>query len=195
MKEHLGCEEARRLAERLIEGETDPGAGAALGRHLAVCPACRSEYALDLALIRNLKGSHEPALESVASEVMSRVREQARRLWLLRWGLVVSVISVFGALVGSFGLRAFEYILGLITRGWASRPETAAMGKVVSVMRSVAGSLTAGFYAGVFDSGLGPYLPQILTLAVGFALLVMFMMYGMGLWLQRPRGVRLWQRN
>ena len=51
----------------------------------------------------------------------------------------------------------------------------------------------------VFDSALGSgalsYAPQVAMGTLMAGVLVIFMMYGMGIWLGKPREVRSWHRS
>ena len=69
----LTCGEVRRIFEDLLDGALGSRDEEALRAHLAACPACRAEYALDLALIRSIRTAPDRAFESVTGEVMGRV--------------------------------------------------------------------------------------------------------------------------
>ena len=184
------CKEVRRLAERFLEGAFDGVDEEALRKHLAGCPACRAEYALDFALVKALKASPEEAFESVSSEVLGRVRVRERKSWVLGWGFAVAGIAGVGVLMNSFGLRVFHYVLDIVSGGLAARPELAAGSRVVSELRLLADGLRVKLFDCSVGGTLCPYRALILSVVIGSAALAIFMMYLMGLWLRKPREVR-----
>jgi len=186
--------------ERLIDGDLTQGDPdivelKALKDHLASCDACRALYALDLALIESIRTAPAVAFESVAGEVVREVRAKERRGLVLRWAPVVGVASWIGMIAVVYGRGVMERLIGLLTGGVESSPVLEGLSraagatlKVLDVTRSI-----------VFDSALGSgalsYAPQVAMGTLMAGVLVIFMMYGMGIWLGKPREVRSWHRS
>ena len=189
------CEEVRQLFERLIDGEVDAAAWEVLEGHLASCEACRDLYALDLALIGSIRTSPEMAFESVAGEVVGRVRARERRVLLARWGTLVGAVCGIGFLTVVFGSDAYERLLGLFTGGLASSPVFAASSRIAGVLIKLLEIAKSIAFGGALGSGIGAYAPQIAMLILAAGALVIFMMYGMGVWLRKPMEVRSWHRG
>jgi anti-sigma factor RsiW len=189
------CEEVKRLFERLIDGEIDAAAEQALKGHLASCEACRDLYALDLALIGSIRTSPEIAFESVASEVVGRVRARERKVSLARWGALVGAVWAIGFLTDVFGSSVYERLLGLFTGGLGSSPVFAALSRIAGVLIKLLEIAKSIAFGGALGSGVGAYAPQIAMLIIAAGALVIFMMYGMGVWLRKPREVRSWRRG
>ena len=186
----LSCEEVRVLAQSFLDGAFDPLDEEVLRKHLAGCPTCRAEYALDLALIKAVRTSPEEAFESVSGEVLGRVRVTERKSWLVRWGFAVGGIAGIGVLLNAFGLRVFQYVLEVMSGGLGARPELAAGSRLVSELRLLADGLRVKLFDCSVGGALCPYRALILSVVIGSAALAILMMYLMGLWLRKPREVR-----
>jgi predicted anti-sigma-YlaC factor YlaD len=200
----LACERVGRVFELLIEGDLTQGDPDivevsaeidAMKEHLASCEACRALYALDLALIESIRTAPAVAFESVATDVVREVRAKERRSFVLRWAPVVGVASWIGMIAVVYGRGILERLIGLLTGGLESSPvleglvrATGAVVKLLDVGKTV-----------LFDSALGSgassYMPQVVMGIIAAGALVIFMMYGMGIWLGKPREVRSWHRG
>ena len=212
----LTCEEAKALAEVLLE---DVGAGATcrsfgargegdapdgtsrrtfgeiegeVRKHLSGCASCRARFGFDLALVEAMRDLPVEPLQSVTGEVMSRLAARERRLGALRWGVVVSAAAMAGIIVNAFGVKLFEYMYSVLTRGITSTGEFLAYNKVVGILRLVVGTLGRTILGGSLGADLSPYRAQVWAMVAGALVVVLFMMYLMGLWLRQPKGVRSW---
>jgi hypothetical protein len=186
----LKCEEVEGLFERLLDGMLALRDEEALKAHLAVCPACRRKYALDLALIRSIRSAPAEAFESVAGEVMDRVGVRERRRWALRWGVTVAVISGIALATGRFGSGIYEVLLSLFSGSFRTSSTYLALSKVAGLAVDFAVGLKNMVLSGHMPGGLGSYAPQMAILALLTGALVIFMMYAMGKWLGKPMEVK-----
>jgi hypothetical protein len=198
------CERVARAFERLIDGDLTQGDPdivevsaeiKMLKDHMATCDTCRALYALDLALIESIRTAPAVAFESVAADVVREVRARDRRSLLLRWAPVVGVASWIGMIAVIYGRGILERLIGLLTGGLESSP-------VLEGLARAAGAALKLFEVGktiVLDSALGSeassYAPQAAIGILAAGALVVIMMYGMGIWLGKPREVRSWHRG
>ncbi|MFC1799930.1 hypothetical protein ACFL2Z_03360 [Candidatus Eisenbacteria bacterium] len=194
------CGRVAEAFDRLINGDLTQGDPDiveinALKDHLASCEACRALYALDLALIESIRTAPAVAFESVAGEVVREVRAKERRSLMLRWAPVVGVASWIGMIAVVYGRGILERVIGLLTGGLGSSPLleglTRAAGAILKLLE-VAKSITVD---GALGSGASSYAPQLAMGTLMAGVLVIFMMYGMGIWLGKPREVRSWHRS
>ena len=194
------CERVGKAFERLIDGDLTQGDPDivelnALKDHLVSCDACRALYALDLALIETIRTAPPVAFESVAAEAVREVRGKERRALVLRWAPVVGVASWIGMIAVVYGRGIMERLLGLLTGGLGSSPLLTGLGRAASATLKLL-DVTKSI---VFDSALGSgalsYAPQVAMGTLMAGVLVIFMMYGMGIWLGKPREVRSWHRS
>ena len=195
----LTCEEARALAEALLEGGSKSEGGAEIGMcphflkaHVAKCAACRARFGLDLALIEAIADAPAEAFPSVSLEVMARLQTRERRLSVLRWGVVISAASLAGIVVNAFGAKLVEYMYTLATRGVAPSGGFSIYTKLAGILKNTIEILSLGFLEGTLGADLSPYRAQIWAMAIGSVAVVLFIMYFMGLWLKKPRGVKSW---
>ena len=187
------CERVGKAFERLIDGDPDVVELKMLKGHLASCETCKALYVLDLALIESIRTSPNVVFKSVASEVVGKVRARERRALVLHWGPVVGVASWVGMLVVVYGRGFLERLVGLLTGGLGSSPVLGGLSRVAGVglkLLNIAKSLA-------FDSALGSgawaCAPQVAMGTLMAGVLVIFMMYGMGIWLGKLREARSWQ--
>jgi hypothetical protein len=193
------CERAKQLFERLIEGDPDVvEIGALKGElenHIASCKGCRDLYALDLALIESIKTAPAIAFESVASEVVGRVSVRERRFSLVRWGALAGAVCAVGIMTAVFGLGIYSKLWDLVRGGLGSSPVLEGVSRTATAflrLGEVAKSLAFG---GALGSGAAAYAPQAAMLIIAMSAFVLLMMYGMGIWLRKPREVRSWHRS
>ncbi len=198
------CERVGKAFERLIDGDLTQGDPdvveikaelKALKDHLASCEACRALYALDLALIESIRTAPAVAFESVAGKVVREVRAKERRSLVLRWAPVIGVASWVGMIAVVYGRGILECFIGLLTGGLQSSPVLGGLSRVAGVglkLLDITKSL-------VFDSALGSrasaYAPQVAMGILMAGVLAIIMMYGMGIWLGKPREVKSWHRS
>jgi predicted anti-sigma-YlaC factor YlaD len=186
------CDSVRRLIDALLDGRMLDSLDK-VRYHLAGCEACRRRYALDLALIEAIQGSPDAPAPGVAGQVVRVARAKMRRAALAKWGAVVGVVCVVGAASNLLGLRLFEYLLGVLLGGPTASPEVVAGSKVLSLLLGLAGTAKDVLVGGLVGVGAVPYSLGILTFVVCASMLVILMMYGMELWLRKPRGVKSWR--
>ncbi len=194
------CERVGKAFERLIDGDLAQGDPdvvelKVLKDHLVSCEACRALYALDLALIESIRTAPAVAFESVAGEVVREIRAKERRSLVFRWAPVIGVASWVGMIAVVYGRGILERLIGLLTGGLGSSPVLGGLSRVAGVglkLLDIAKSLA-------FDSALGSgalaYAPQVAMGILMAGVLAIFMMYGMGIWLGKPREVRSWHRG
>lgn len=194
------CRRAAETFERLIDGDLTQGdpdvvEAAALKDHLASCEACRDLYALDLALIESIRTAPAVAFESVASAVVREVRAKERRSLVLRWAPIVGVVSWVGMIAVVYGRSALESLVELLTGGLETSPLLEGLSRVGGVglkLLDITKSLVIDI---ALDSGVSAYAPEMAVAVLLAGALVIFMMYGMGIWLGKPREVRSWHRS
>lgn len=194
------CRRVDRVFERLIEGDLTQGDPdvveiCALKAHLASCETCRDLYALDLALIESIRTAPDRAFESVAAEVVGTVRARERRSLVLRWAPIIGVASWVSMVAVLYGRDILKRLIELMTGGIQSSPlleglsrAAGAAMKVLQVIRTVA--FDTALDSGTLANGPGLVMGTLLAGA-----LVIIMMYGMGIWLGKPREVRSWHRS
>lgn len=81
----MNCEAAKMLFGEHIDGTIPPEKEAALQAHLSVCKSCREELAALAALEKNLSFLREPAPASLKTNVMDRIRADAKKKQRRRW--------------------------------------------------------------------------------------------------------------
>ena len=185
----LTCRDVERLFESLLDGALGRREEEALKAHLAACPACRVRFALDLALIQSIRTAPDEAFESVAVEVVGRIKVRARKWWALRWGIAVAVISMAAVLVGRFGSGVYEFGLSLVTGGFKTSPTYLALSKVTGLAVDFAVGIKNMILSGTVPAGLEAYAPEVGILALLAGALVIMTMYAMGRWLGKPMEV------
>jgi anti-sigma factor RsiW len=188
-KKELTCIEAERLFESLLDGALGSQEEKALRAHTAACAACRAQYALDLALIQSVRTSPDEAFESVAGEVMGRVKVRGQRRWALRWGVAVAVVSLAVLLVGRFGRDVYEFGLSLVTGSFKTSPAYLALSKVGGLAVDFAVGIKNLVLSGTAPAGLEAYAPEAAMLTLLTGAFVIMMMYAMGRWLRKPMEV------
>jgi anti-sigma factor RsiW len=191
----LTCEDAARLFDRLVEGGLGLDEEEVLKAHLAGCPACRAEYALDLALMESIRSAPEAAFESVAGAVTAQVRVRERRVWALRWGVAVAAVCAIAIATWQLGARISEPLLALLTGSFKSSPTYLALSKIGGLIMDCAGALKNMMVSGTMPGGLGSYAPQAAALVLIAAALALIMMYGMEKWLRKPVEVNSWRNG
>jgi predicted anti-sigma-YlaC factor YlaD len=198
------CERVARAFERLIDGDLTQGDPdiveisreiTALKEHLAACETCRALYALDLALIESIRTAPAVAFESVAEEVVREVRAKERRSLLLRWAPVVGVASWIGMIAALYGRSILERLLGLLAGGAESSPVLEGLSRAAGAALKLLGVAKSVVFDGALVSEASAYAPELAMGVVMAGALVIFMMYGMGIWLGKPREVRSWHRS
>jgi predicted anti-sigma-YlaC factor YlaD len=186
------CDSVRGLIDALLDGRRSDGLDM-VRYHLAGCEACRRRYALDLALVEAIQGSPDAPAPAVAGQVVRMARATMRRTALAKWAAVVGMVCVVGAVSDLLGLRLFEYLLGVLLGDPKARPEVVAGSKVLSLLLGLAGTAKDVLVGGLVGVGVLPYGLEILTFIVCASMLVILMMYGMELWLRKPRGIKSWR--
>jgi anti-sigma factor RsiW len=175
-KRKLTCDEMEGLFETFLDGA--PGADEEVLRaHLATCAACRTKYALDLALIECIHTAPDVAFESVAAGVADRVKVWGRSRWALRWGMAVAAIGFY------------EVVFSLLTGRFKRSPAFLALNKVAGLAKEFAAALKTMIVSGTMPGGLGSYAHEALLATLLTGGLVIFMMYAMGRWLRKPMEV------
>ena len=185
----LTCAEVERLAEQLLDGNFSGFDEEAVREHVRACPSCSERFALDLALVEAIRTRPEERLESVAGGVLARLGTRERRLRRLRWAGVFAAVGLLGFVTSVLGPGAFDCVIGLLRGGRAQRPGLMALGKVWAVLASLGEMARARIYDGLVALEVGGYMPQVLGTIAGMFVVVVFLMYAMGLWLNRPREV------
>jgi anti-sigma factor RsiW len=188
-KNGLTCEETAKLFEALVDGDLKGRDEEALRTHVAGCEACRAKYALDLALIASIRTAPTEAFESVAGDVMGRVKVRGRRSWALRWGAVVTAICMVGFVTGRFGSGIYDVALSLLTGSFKTSATYLALSKVAGLAVDFAVGIRSMLLSGAAPGGLDSYVPQAAALTLMAGALVIFMMYAMGRWLGKPMEV------
>jgi predicted anti-sigma-YlaC factor YlaD len=191
----LSCDEVARLFQGLLEEGLKGWQEEVLRAHLDSCPACRAKYALDLALIETIRTAPREAYESVAGEVVRKVRVTERRRWAVRWGAVVAAVCSVALLTVQFAPGIRQALLGLLTGGFKTSPTYLALSKVAGVVVDLAAGLKPMIFGGTLPGGISSYGPQMAMLILATGAIVLLMMYGMGIWLGKPREVRSWRRG
>lgn len=198
------CERVSRVFERLIDGDLTQGDPdiveisaeiKALKDHLASCGACRALYALDLALIESIRTAPPVAFESVAGEVVREVRSRERRSLVFRWAPVVGVASWIGMIGAVYGRSILVRLLGLLTGGLETGPVLEGLGRAAGAALKLLDVAKSVVFESALGSGASSYAPQVAMGILFAGALVIFMMYGMGIWLGKPREVRSWHRS
>jgi predicted anti-sigma-YlaC factor YlaD len=200
------CRRTARALERLIDGDPDvvemadasPDTASeieALKAHLDTCKTCRDLYALDLALIESIKTAPETAFESVAAEVVGTVRARERRSLIVRWVPVVGVASWVGMVAVLYGRGILERLIGLMTGGFQSRALLEGLSRAAGAAVKILGIARAVTFETLFKSDAMAYAPGLAMGILMAGAVVLIMMYGMGIWLGKPREVRSWHRS
>jgi anti-sigma factor RsiW len=198
------CERVSQVFERLLDGDLTQGDPdiveisaeiGALKEHLASCEACRALYALDLALIESIRTAPAVAFESVAADVVRQVRARERRSILLRWAPVVGVASWIGMIAALYGRSIMERLIGLLTGGLESSPVLEGLSRAAGAVLKLLDVTKTIVFDSALGSGASSYVPQVTLGILAAGALVIFMMYGMGIWLGKPREVRSWHRG
>lgn len=185
----LTCAEVHRLIEQLLDGDLSGCDEKAVSGHLKACPSCSHRFALDLALIGAIRTGPHEGLESVAGGVLARLGARERRLRRLRWAGVFAAVGLLGFVTSVLGPGALDWVLGLLRGGRAGGPGLMALGKIWAVLASLGEIARARIYDGLVALEAGGYMPQVLGSIAGMFVVVVFLMYAMGLWLNRPREV------
>jgi hypothetical protein len=198
------CRRVARAFERLIEGDLTQGDPDivevsaeihALKEHLASCETCSALYALDLALIESIRTAPEVAFESVAADVVREVRAKQRRSLVLRWAPVVGVASWIGMIAVVYGRDILERLIGLLTGGLESSPVLEGLARAAGAALKLLEVGKSVVFDSALASGVSSYAPQAAMGMLAAGALVIIMMYGMGIWLGKPREVRSWHRG
>jgi anti-sigma factor RsiW len=183
------CREVEGLFEAFLDGALESREEEAMRAHVAACPACGARYALDLALVQTIRTAPEEALESVAGEVVGRIKVRRRRRLALRWGAAAAFVFWGALLVVRFGSDIYELGLSLVTGSYRTSSAYLALSKVAGLAMNFATGIKNVILSGRAPAGLEFYAPEAAVVALMTGTFVILMMYGIGRWLAKPMEV------